>query len=200
MEFRYSTKIDPSTYDTEGLCEGIDLRKHNFTFLEDRGAIRAQADWNKYVSSVADYRGALGPEYSLISVGIPECLPDRLEIVSYANEFGFLYDDVIEFLDQEQIDLQNDELNQIFLEGARSSVITTNNSQTMQVGRRKIVSQILLEMLAIDRDCAITVMKSWAKFLELGSSRQQDKIFRTLEEYLPYRMRDAGEMFIHGLL
>ncbi|KIK55691.1 hypothetical protein GYMLUDRAFT_248501 [Collybiopsis luxurians FD-317 M1] len=196
MEFRYSTKLDPSTYDTEGLCDGIDLRKHNFTFLEDRGAIRAQADWTKYVSAVADYRGTLGPEYSFISVIIPECLPDRLEIVAYANEFGVLYDDVIEFLDQEQ----NDELKQTLLEGAQSSVITTNNSQTMQVGKRKIVSQILLEMLAIDRDCAINLMKTWAKFLELGSSRQQDKTFRTLEEYLPYRMHDVGEMVSHGLL
>lgn len=27
-----------------------------------------------------------------MSVTVPECLPERLEVISYANEFAFLHD------------------------------------------------------------------------------------------------------------
>lgn len=92
MMFSYSSVVDPSTYETEGLCDGIDLRLHDCQELEDRGAIRAHQDWNNLVAPCTEYRGTLGPRFNFISVTIPECLPDRLEILSYANEFAFLHD------------------------------------------------------------------------------------------------------------
>lgn len=92
MEFRYSTVVDPSTYETEGLCEGIPLRVHAYPDLEEIGALRAQEDWRRLVGPVEDFRGGLGPKYSFMAVNLPECLPDRLEILSYVNEFAFIYD------------------------------------------------------------------------------------------------------------
>lgn len=92
MKFRYSDLIKPSTYETEGLCDGIPLRKHKDPYKVVSGALRAQEDWAKRVGPLNHYRGGLGSEYSHIEVAIPECLPDRLEILAYANEFGFLFD------------------------------------------------------------------------------------------------------------
>lgn len=92
MEYRYSEIVDPSTYDLEGLCDGIPLRVNRHADLEDIGAIRAQEDWSKHVNPVKSYRGGLGPRFSFMAVSIPECLPERLEIISYANEFAFLHD------------------------------------------------------------------------------------------------------------
>ena len=92
MDFKYSTIINPSAYEAEGLCDGIPLRRHRNTDREVKGAIRAQEDWKKLVGLVSNYNGALGDEYTFICVTVPECLPDRLEIRSYANEFAFLYD------------------------------------------------------------------------------------------------------------
>jgi hypothetical protein len=92
MNFTYSSLVDPSSYDLEGLCDGIPLRVHNHADLEDIGAIRAQEDWRRYVSPMSHYRGGLGPRFSFMSVSVPECLPDRLEIISYANEFAFMHD------------------------------------------------------------------------------------------------------------
>lgn len=98
MEFKYSEVVEPSTYYTEGLCEGIDVRKSKFTTLEDRGAIRAHEDWNKHIGPCREYRGTLGPRFSFISVAVPECIPERLEVISYANEFAFLHDGKCNFL------------------------------------------------------------------------------------------------------
>lgn len=92
MEFKYSEIVDPSTYHTEGLCDGIDVRRSKFTILEDRGAIRAHEDWSKHIGPCHEYRGTLGPRFSFISVAVPECIPERLEVISYANEFAFLHD------------------------------------------------------------------------------------------------------------
>ena len=65
---------------------------HEAPDKETVGAIRAQRDWARLVGPVGLYKGGLGAPYSFMRVTVPECLPDRLEIISYANEFAFLYD------------------------------------------------------------------------------------------------------------
>jgi fusicocca-2,10(14)-diene synthase len=92
MDFQYSDVVDPSTYETDGLCDGIPLRIHKDPMGEINGAVRCQKDWSERVSHVANYKGTLGTPFSFIRTSIPETLPDRLEIVSYANEFAFIYD------------------------------------------------------------------------------------------------------------
>lgn len=59
-------------------------------------------------------------------------------------------------------------------------------------GSSQMKSKILLEMLALDRPRALTLMKVWADFVEATSSRQHPR-FATLEEYIPYRLLDVGE-------
>jgi hypothetical protein len=92
MAHRYSHLVDPETYRTDGLALFIPLRMHRDLYKEIAGALMAQEDWNKHVEPVRGYLGGLGPVYSFVSVTIPECRPERLEIMSYANEFAFLYD------------------------------------------------------------------------------------------------------------
>lgn len=92
MEFIYSFEIDPDAYETHGLADGVPLRMHKDTNSEFQGIARAQKDWSNHVSPIEGYNGGIGDPYSFISVTVPECLPDRLEIISYANEFAFLYD------------------------------------------------------------------------------------------------------------
>lgn len=92
MNYRHSKEIDPDLYETHGLDHGIQLRVHQDTDKEVKGALRAQRDWTNNVSPVHGYNGGLGPSYSFICATVPECLPERLEIISYANEYAFLYD------------------------------------------------------------------------------------------------------------
>lgn len=76
-----------------------------------------------------------------------------------------------------------------FREGAQNGFIESRSS-----GKKQIQSKMLLEMLSIDRERALTTMKSWAAFVELASGRQHHEHFATLEEYIPYRIIDVGEM------
>lgn len=93
MEYKYSSVIDSSKYDTQGLCDGIDLRRHVAGDLEEVGAFRVQEDWRRLVGPLEKpFKGGLGPDISFITCAVPECLPDRLEICSVGLEFGFIHD------------------------------------------------------------------------------------------------------------
>lgn len=92
MDFRYSTIVDPASYDAKGLCGNLAIRKHNYADLEEVGAFRAQEDWTRLVGPLGKFRGGLAPLHSIMSITMPECEPERLEIISYADEFAFMYD------------------------------------------------------------------------------------------------------------
>jgi hypothetical protein len=82
-----------------------------------------------------------------------------------------------------------------FLEAAQTGTIdTSKNDDVRREGKKRIQTQLFLEMLAIDPECAKTTMKSWARFVELGSSRQHETRFIELAKYIPYRIMDVGEM------
>ena len=65
---------------------------------------------------------------------------------------------------------------------------------TIKEGAKQIQSQILREMMVIDKPRAMTTMNSWQKFIQVAASRQRSNPFSGLEEYLPYRISDAGEL------
>lgn len=93
MDYEYSKIIDISACDTQGLCSGIDPRGHVAADLEEVGAFRVQEEWRRLVGPLEKpYKAGLGPDFSFITVAVPECLPDRLEITSVALEFGFIHD------------------------------------------------------------------------------------------------------------
>lgn len=59
--------------------------------------------------------------------------------------------------------------------------------------QKKIQIQIFARMKAIDAERAVTTMQSWTKFVQLAS-RTRTKPFETLDQYLPSRAIDAGEL------
>ena len=103
MEFKYSYPVDPSKYDDDGLCEGYPLRNHRDAELVDLGTLRAQEDWRRLVGPLGTYKGGLGAEYNFVSLALPECLPDRIEVIAYLNEMVFIHDDMVEDVSKQQV-------------------------------------------------------------------------------------------------
>lgn len=58
---------------------------------------------------------------------------------------------------------------------------------------KRLQAQMLCEMMALDPVRAVISMKAWAKFVQLAS-RTRSMPFETLEEYVPSRVIDAGEL------
>lgn len=103
MDFKYSTAVDPLTYQTLGLCDSIPVRVHQGQKHEDSGAITAQEHWNDHIAPLGLVKASLGPQFNFLSVAFPEMLPDRMEILAYFNEYIFLHDDVVEAVDKVQV-------------------------------------------------------------------------------------------------
>ncbi|KAI0532734.1 fusicoccadiene synthase [Xylaria digitata] len=195
MEFNYSQEIEPAIYETHGLDEGIPLRIHKDQHLELKGALRAQRDWTKHICNVNGYKGGLGNPFTFICVTVPECLPDRLELISYANEFAFLYDDKMETFDlKKDFEKETTKMLDAFGDGALDLRVNTKSSP-----EKRLQAQMLSEMIAIDPARAVTSMKAWARFVQLAS-RTRSSPFETLEEYVPSRVIDAGELIWFGTL
>ena len=92
MEYQYSDVVDPSTFDYHGLCPPLQTRVSKFDHLSNEGTRTAQDDWRRLVGKRKDTPGSIGRPFNFISLVIPECLPDRIYLATYANEFGFLHD------------------------------------------------------------------------------------------------------------
>jgi len=58
---------------------------------------------------------------------------------------------------------------------------------------KRLQAQILSEMMAIDPPRAAIMMKSWATFVQ-SASRVRATPSDTLEEYVPARVIDSGEL------
>lgn len=67
----------------------------------------------------------------------------------------------------------------------------TGNLQSSS-GRSQLQAKLMLQLMAIDRERAITLMKSWEALVET-CGRQRASHFNTLEEYIPYRLMDVGQ-------
>ncbi|OJJ98433.1 hypothetical protein ASPACDRAFT_31194 [Aspergillus aculeatus ATCC 16872] len=194
MEFKFSAVVDPSTYQTQGLCDGLTVRYHKNTELEEIDCLRCQEHWREQVGPLGLYRGGLGHPWSGMSIAIPEALPERLGIVSYANELAFLHDDVTDIAKYYQGDEHNNDLKAAF-----DQVISTGTIKHAGSGKRALQAYVAKRMLSIDNDRAITSLKAWSTFLE-KAGRQEDYRFKSEDDYLKYRVHDVGMLFWYGLL
>ncbi|GAB1310754.1 hypothetical protein MFIFM68171_00964 [Madurella fahalii] len=194
MEYQYSTIVDQSTYETEGLCDGIPLRLHNSQEPEDLGAIKAQEDWRRLVGPTGFTKASLGPKFNFLSVAFPETIPDRMEVLAYFDEFIFLHDDVVEAVDQAKGDEQNDEA----LEACRAAA--EEMAFRRKTGRQHMISKVSQKMLAMDPGAAKKTLALWTEWFDKGAGRLNHNGFNTLNEYLEYRILDVGKMYLTGVM
>ncbi|KJZ79476.1 hypothetical protein HIM_00945 [Hirsutella minnesotensis 3608] len=198
MDYHFSSLIDPSTYDNDGLYSNVPLRVNQDPIAEDLGTIRAQEDWRKHVAPIGFYKGGLGPRFNFMTCTIPECLPGRLEIISYANELAFLHDDVVDNIGKTQTDEENDYMAKVLREAVATGFVRDGLT-----GKRYLIAKMFAMMTQIDSAAeyqAIVVFESWIEFLEKSSGRQRHVEFKALDEYLGYRVLDVGEKFWFGMV
>lgn len=56
----------------------------------------------------------------------------------------------------------------------------------------QIQAKIILDILAQDREKAELILTTWKDFVASSSSQEQPSNFRTFEECISYRIRNAG--------
>ncbi|KAK3304736.1 isoprenoid synthase domain-containing protein [Chaetomium strumarium] len=223
-----SLLVEPSTYDTtmDGLLSTttttttttttMPLRVHRNASLADRGALRAQRDWQRSIGPLPPgYSGAMGPEHNFVSTCMPDLLPERLELVAYAVEFTFIIDDMIDAAAEAPLaavaapylmDLlaAQDVIRRRRTKGAggegdedgdvSSSSSSCSPALRLMVGFGKA-------MYDVDYERAEDVF-GWLRKMMTGLlSRERDgREIRDFDEYLEYRRINVGSQPLFGLM
>ncbi|KAK0643758.1 isoprenoid synthase domain-containing protein [Cercophora newfieldiana] len=192
----YSFVIDPSTYDTRGLCPGMEARVHNDHLDTDLSVIGALEDWRELIGPASPvYKGGLGHPYNSIPISIPECMPDRLNIVTYATEFAFLQDDAYEG------GFEETEFGSAISQAER----TNTKGLPSTKNARKIQAWIISKILSIDPVRGKLALNAWKSFYESNkitglAAKEVRETFLTLESYFRYRLEDLGCQYWTGML
>ncbi|EJP66250.1 fusicoccadiene synthase [Beauveria bassiana ARSEF 2860] len=193
MEYHYSHLIDSSSYDSEGLSDGIPLRVHRNQDLEEMGAIRLHNDWRKFVGPLpTNMGGSIGPIYSFTAVTMPECRPERLELVSYMVELAFLNDDALDTTEvPEDFALTSEMVYR------RNEVIDKAMVKDHKPGKGQILANFAKEIMSIDPVRTSDVMKYLKRDLRVPKNGIK---FKDFDDFLEYRVvQDSGSDFLLAL-
>jgi hypothetical protein len=76
---------------------------------------------------------------------------------------------------------------------------SNGGASRLHMQAKKLQAQVIAEMAAIDPERASTTEKAWTRFLQLAA-HSRSRPLHTLEEYLPCRIIDAGELIWFGTL
>ncbi|KAF4276289.1 hypothetical protein CNMCM8812_002246 [Aspergillus fumigatus] len=171
----HSRPIDDETIKKTPSFTTLPIRINKENDVADAATRRALRDWDhclhdglaqKVQISFSDL-GNLG------AFAYPEVPPERLAILTYLTDLGMLHDDGYEAMDMDQARTEHREFGSLF---------DPNEQLPLRRGTRapklkKLVSQILLEAIRIDRD--------------MGGEGKVPQ-FKSLEEYQAYRRDDFG--------
>ncbi|KAL1597851.1 hypothetical protein SLS60_008338 [Paraconiothyrium brasiliense] len=121
--------------------------------------MRLRNDWQKHIGSLPSTTyGGQGPQYNFTAVTIPECLPERLEIVAYIMEFAFLHDDLVDQAEASEGLGFFEKMMKEIKAGFRSTDRRQGSS-----GESRILGDIFEEMMAVDSPRAKQFLEYWKR-------------------------------------
>ncbi|SMY28204.1 unnamed protein product [Zymoseptoria tritici ST99CH_1A5] len=163
-----------------------------------RDDFAAQVDSDLDAKTTGHYP-ALGAVH-VVAFTIPECLPERLALMTRFTDFTIMNDDYYDAVDRDQATSFNAELQRSLGRDSHSNTVQGNASVAIKT--KQFQASILVEMMVMDRDLAMDVMNTYSDGLETATFPPSD--ICTIEEYLPVRLVNCGldvfqEMSCFGL-
>lgn len=165
---------------------------------EDVGAKSARRDWTATVGAIPGFSGGWAPAFALVQLSVPECIPERLSIITYACELGFLYDDFVEPMLDETVPLPVCLM--IFADYRMQSSKSSSVKQLRIDGVTALQKKLFAQMLKADERRALVTIRYWTQFQSQLSSRNRELAVVSIQSYLNYRVTEVGEMLWLGLV
>ncbi|KAF9894216.1 hypothetical protein FE257_007718 [Aspergillus nanangensis] len=124
-----------------------------------------------------------------VAITTPECLPERLPILTRFADFTVLNDDYYDIAGSENITKYNESLLELLDPSHDSQNGNTRNTPEL-LRIKQFQADLLLEMYEVDRESTAEVMDMYSRLL--GDLTCPPTDIWTLEEYLPFREKNAG--------
>ncbi len=82
------------------------------------------------------------------------------------------------------------------VDGFRCDGLTNGDAKKARKSGEKAIQEIMIqEMMSLDPQRALTVMRCWAKLLKFGGDNR-NKSFNDFDDYMDYRIMDAGAWYV----
>ncbi|OCL09914.1 terpenoid synthase [Glonium stellatum] len=188
-----SSAVRLLSHDTQGFCQGYDLRQHKYKTEANHGSYEARLDWSNYIGPIEKFGGCNPFDGHFASLVLPLCKPERLRLVSYIlmSLAVFLYDSVLESATKATLATNSDNLT--LSEPDSSSVRSVTGTQQIQ-------AKMILELMKIDRDCTTRILGEWKKMVTTTTKHDKAKSFKNIEDYVAYRTVDTGAPFVEAMM
>ncbi|KAK8078753.1 polyprenyl synthetase [Apiospora phragmitis] len=165
-------------------------------FLESSTEARADADRNKDVTSYAV--GCINPVVgNFTALCACDALSDRLALTTYMVEYAYIHDDVIEYAENRG-ESELTEANRQLMEGLTLNGGASGGSKD-DVKRRQLQAKMVMELMDVDKTKAKECLRLWREMSDVFV-QIRDLKFTVLDEYLKYRIVDAGCPWTMSLL
>ncbi|RDH38420.1 isoprenoid synthase domain-containing protein [Aspergillus welwitschiae] len=191
--WQYSRPIDDETIKKTPSFTTLPIRINKQNDVADEATKRALRDWDHYVNDGLAKTALISISElgNLGAFAYPEVPPERLAILTYLTDLGMLHDDVYEALDMDQARAEHRDLGALFDPHGQQP---SSSRSTRAPKLKKLVSQILLEAIRIDRDLGMYMFDMYNKGWLSAAGGKEGKApqFNSLEEYQAYRRDDFG--------
>jgi hypothetical protein len=225
MDYQYSREYDAAAASELGCWSILPLRIHKNEQIAVDASYEFLADWEKVVGRAAS-KGAedticLCSNGHFVAVTIPECLPERLRIVTRLSDFSYVYDGTYSLPSQHSIQvilIMLDLTETLTAKEGNNSVAEFNLAAQSSVElqqttkKKQLQAGLMLEMMEIDKYLANQVLQSWGDYYKsmfrpynfsLGMRIKHRLIFtdtmtrdqpdfKTIDEFIPWRLDNAG--------
>ncbi|KAK2734039.1 hypothetical protein FQN57_001874 [Myotisia sp. PD_48] len=188
----YSTLVPHDIVKQSGSRTRFPTAVHQDHALCLEAAHRLQDDFSSTVDVDVDLKSKTIGDYPmlgfahLVAFAIPECLPERLAIMTRFTDFTILNDDYYGVADIKKVAAFNAGL-QRSLQGPKDPI---SDGTGVAIKTKQFQASILVEMIAIDHSLAMDVMTTYSNGLQITTSPPSG--ISSIEEYLPIRLVDCG--------
>ncbi|OJJ46868.1 hypothetical protein ASPZODRAFT_141650 [Penicilliopsis zonata CBS 506.65] len=193
VTWTYSRVIDDEEQKTQNGCfTTLPIRIHKEDHVAEEGSQRFVQDLNYIVTDkTAPKTGCLSsPVGNYASVIYPECLPDRLEVVAYLTELGYLHLEWIvhELISEEHPDQQTSE-------SSADNVAEENDGPTespRDASLKKLLTKAMTDLADRNQLVGLEIIDTYRNNWLSSKETPTADTFANIDEYVAFRRTNAG--------
>ncbi|KAJ7764291.1 hypothetical protein B0H16DRAFT_1883553 [Mycena metata] len=188
--FHFSTPVPPSEIDASGTLTLLPLRMGSMDDVASTANRDLKEEWAAAFGKPPSGAAGGSPHGHVATVGIPECLPERVYMCAYIMDYMIWHDDLA---DADRVDA-GDKWKAL---SARRSLsanfnvgIDSTSTLSLPHTSESLERRMINRLLALDQPAASALLHEWELYATY-SAESFAKEFPTLDEYIEHRFYDA---------
>ncbi|KAK8086393.1 hypothetical protein PG994_001367 [Apiospora phragmitis] len=195
----HSVEVSADEVWKTGCFTTLPIRIHRRNEIADEATPQSIRDWHQHVGDGWESRSgsAMSPVGNWCAFIFPESLEERLHSITYLANIGNIHDGTCfssRCLDAaEDLTLENAlEGHKHFSDALDETLGSLSTKEAKTIKMRQLVSQCVLQILALDRDMGMRMIESYRKkWLDVMEHENYDAM-QSLDQYLAFRMLNGG--------